>query len=100
MHRLFKYNADQKRTYRLFYLRQPEYSIALLLLGAEKRKTMEHTKTPWRLGRKGVKMKRVRCCECMWEGDEEDLLHIDDGINEPQDACPNCKTDEYLLDLE
>ena len=39
-------------------------------------------------------MKKIRCNDCMALLNEEDLLPIED-----MRACPECKTDEYLMDL-
>ena len=40
----------------------------------------------------------VRCTECDWEGDKDDLIECyDEG--EHFDGCPNCETDEYLEDI-
>ncbi len=47
-------------------------------------------------------MKTIRCNQCMQELDEWDLvpaLDAEDG--EPiSEACPNCLTDHYLMDME
>ena len=47
---------------------------------------------------------KVQCCECLWKGDEEDLVpcHIDCKENgrERVMGCPNCRTDVFLLNLE
>lgn len=42
----------------------------------------------------------IRCNNCyiLFEN-EDDLLRMEDK-NGPLDACPNCKTDEYLMDKE
>ena len=47
---------------------------------------------------------KVRCNMCEWEGDEDDLELTPDGFSKLgdrmwQDACPKCKTDEYLMDV-
>ena len=52
----------------------------------------------------------VRCNKCGWEGYEEDLemvaeivsssSEIKDAKTEWINACPNCKTDNYLMDIE
>jgi hypothetical protein len=46
----------------------------------------------------------VRCNMCEWEGYEEDLELIEEESDNDFDrsffrACPNCKTDDYLMDL-
>jgi len=59
----------------------------------------------------------VQCNNCMWQGEEEELasaVDLNDGTflllkeyphktlqdeHEPINACPNCKTDEYLMDI-
>jgi len=48
---------------------------------------------------------KVKCNMCGWQGDEDGLEHIPDGFSVLgdrmwQDACPTCKTDEYLMDVE
>jgi len=50
-------------------------------------------------------VQKVKCNMCGWKGDEDDLEHIPDGFSKAgdrmwQDACPTCKTDEYLMDVE
>ena len=49
----------------------------------------------------------VRCNNCEWEGYEEDLQIFTDlsDNNVSHDihyfkGCPNCKTDDYLMDIE
>ena len=42
---------------------------------------------------------KVMCMDCEWTGDEDQLKHMQDKNCEWMDACPNCKTDEYLKDL-
>ena len=49
-------------------------------------------------------MNTVRCTNCMWEGKEEDLKIWTDLGGETTEVeyfkgCPNCKTDEYLMDI-
>ena len=41
----------------------------------------------------------IRCNNCYWKGNEDDLLRLEneDGA---LDGCPNCKTDNYLMDLD
>lgn len=41
----------------------------------------------------------VKCIMCGWEGQEEDLVrgYDEDGAF---DGCPNCKTDDFLIDLK
>ena len=51
----------------------------------------------------------IRCNNCGWIGTEDDLELIPlvpDNIDDADvidveviDACPNCETDEYLMDL-
>lgn len=41
---------------------------------------------------------KVRCNMCMFEGDEDDLVFINDD-GEYVKSCPNCKTDWYLTEL-
>ena len=51
-------------------------------------------------------MAKVRCNNCMNVYEEEDLVRLwEDNENDPDDksvvwfdACPECKTDEYLTD--
>ena len=45
-------------------------------------------------------MVKINCMKCDWFGEEDDLLFVledkedlESGLN----ACPNCKTDEYLI---
>jgi len=47
-------------------------------------------------------MVTVKCANCEWRGLEEDLLFVEDKsfVENSQDACPNCKTDEYLMDIK
>lgn len=47
----------------------------------------------------------VMCTNCMWEGQEEDLLLVRDLSNtdidiEYYNVCPSCGTDDYLKDIE
>jgi Zn finger protein HypA/HybF involved in hydrogenase expression len=48
----------------------------------------------------------VRCNNCDWEGYENDLEIIEDTFKEERfdrlflKGCPNCKTDDYLMDIE
>ena len=45
----------------------------------------------------------VRCNKCDWKGEEEDLKFILEDENDLEsgiNACPNCKTDGYLSDVE
>jgi len=40
---------------------------------------------------------------CYWQGDEDDLERVIEGDGDTAeiiDACPNCKTDAYLMDLD
>lgn len=41
----------------------------------------------------------IRCCNCETYLVEEDLVHTTIDY-ETLDACPNCMTDEYLMDLK
>jgi hypothetical protein len=43
----------------------------------------------------------IRCNNCMaqFSGDDE-LVRMDDEEGDAMDACPNCKTDEHLMDLD
>jgi len=47
----------------------------------------------------------VKCNCCEWTGTEEDLIPMEDknaekdGLEPYMDACPNCKTDHYLMDI-
>lgn len=43
-------------------------------------------------------MNIVRCCNCEWQGTENDLTQFNDN-NGGGYGCPNCKTDHYLTDL-
>jgi len=56
-----------------------------------------------------IKMEKkfeVRCNNCDWEGYENDLEIIEDTFKEERfdrlflKGCPNCKTDDYLMDIE
>ena len=38
----------------------------------------------------------IRCNNCYWVGQEDDLKQLEDEIN----GCPNCETDGYLMDIE
>jgi hypothetical protein len=48
----------------------------------------------------------VRCNNCDWEGYENDLEIFEDTFKEERfdreffKGCPNCKTDDYLMDIE
>ena len=48
-------------------------------------------------------MEKVRCNNCMWEGEEEELtVNTIFGENSEifyEDACPECRSGEYLMDL-
>lgn len=39
----------------------------------------------------------VRCNNCDWYGDDEDLTQCNDSRGDFK-GCPNCKTDAYLMD--
>jgi hypothetical protein len=47
----------------------------------------------------------VRCNNCDWEGVEEELQMFEDKTNANSidrsffKGCPNCETDDYLMDL-
>ncbi|QKF59225.1 hypothetical protein [Aliarcobacter lanthieri] len=41
----------------------------------------------------------VRCINCEWQGEEEELDDCEDD-REPIKGCPNCKTDSYLSDVK
>lgn len=41
----------------------------------------------------------VKCCNCDFKGHEEDLIITNDD-GEYIKACPNCKTDWYLSDIQ
>lgn len=50
---------------------------------------------------------KIRCNMCYWVGDEDELTLVKLDNDDPTkvddefiDACPNCKTDEYLMDIE
>lgn len=50
---------------------------------------------------------KVRCNNCYWEGDEEDLETMVDLSDNDIDhdiqylrGCPECRTDEYLMDID
>jgi len=46
-------------------------------------------------------MMRVRCNNCYWQGYEEDLpVFLDEKNKEHFHGCPNCRTDEYIMNLE
>ena len=43
----------------------------------------------------------IRCMKCDFEGTEEDLvfgMEDEEDLESGFDGCPNCKTDEYLID--
>ena len=44
-------------------------------------------------------MNTVKCCNCGWQGTEEDLVQFND-IDGGGFGCLNCKTDAYLADIE
>lgn len=46
-----------------------------------------------------MKEYEVRCNKCGWQGEEEDLIIVKDK-KEFIKACPHCKTDIYLIDIE
>ena len=41
----------------------------------------------------------VRCNNCNWQGEEEDLVPFDDADGGGF-GCPTCKTDHYLTDIK
>jgi len=43
-------------------------------------------------------MNEIKCCNCGWQGTENDLAQFND-VGGGGYGCPNCNTDEYLLDL-
>lgn len=44
---------------------------------------------------------RCRCNNCMREFDDDSELELmQDGSGDWMRACPHCRTDEYLMDLE
>jgi len=49
-------------------------------------------------------MTQVRCNNCGWTGDEDDLVIFEEdgkyGDGYGGKGCPNCKTDAYLADVE
>ncbi len=44
-------------------------------------------------------MDTVKCCNCEFKGTDENLIAFEDERGAGW-GCPNCKTDEYLMDLE
>ena len=43
----------------------------------------------------------VKCNNCEWTGNEEDLILIKETKSDDSfKACPNCKTDAYLQNIE
>lgn len=50
-------------------------------------------------GEKQKGEKKIRCNNCMSLLHEHDLVHMQDTSGDLMDACPKCKTDEYLMDL-
>ena len=44
-------------------------------------------------------MDEVKCCNCGWQGTEDDLILFDDADGGGY-GCPNCKTDHYLSDIK
>lgn len=44
-------------------------------------------------------MNIVKCCNCNWQGIEEDLVQFDDKEGGGF-GCPNCGTDYYLSDQD
>jgi len=48
------------------------------------------------------KMEMIKCIQCDWIGEEEDLKFIledENDLESGMNACPNCKTDGYLSDI-
>lgn len=46
---------------------------------------------------------KVRCFNCDFEGEEEDLIFIledEEDLESGMNACPNCETDSSLADFE
>lgn len=41
----------------------------------------------------------VKCSECEWIGGEEDLLVISFRNGGDENACPNCKTNKFIVEL-
>lgn len=45
----------------------------------------------------------VKCNMCNWEGDEEELIIVEEIIDDDHRdfyrGCPNCETDAYLMDI-
>lgn len=42
----------------------------------------------------------IRCNRCLWHGDEDSLIRCEDASGDgTADACPNCRTDHFLMDL-
>lgn len=53
-----------------------------------------------------MELNTVRCNNCFWEGNEEELqTFVDLSDNDISHdigyirGCPNCETDEYLMDI-
>lgn len=42
---------------------------------------------------------KVKCSNCTFVGTDDELVLLPDG-QEFYKACPNCKTDEYLMDID
>ena len=42
---------------------------------------------------------RVKCNKCDWRGEEDDLEYFTDADGGSY-GCPNCMTDENLMDIE
>lgn len=44
----------------------------------------------------------IRCNMCDWQGEESRLVrgYEDSNLESAYDGCPNCGTDEYLMDIE
>lgn len=42
----------------------------------------------------------IRCNNCMREYEEDDLVLMRDKGGDWMHACPDCKTDAYLMDME
>jgi hypothetical protein len=51
------------------------------------------------LEQEGYKFIDVKCNNCDWKGNTDDLILKDSSKYETIEYCPNCDKDDYLMDL-